>query len=103
MNTKYFVVPAMVALLVIGLVLFPRQPGVAQEKAPGQAVKWEYKVVPYPSKDPEKALNTLGEDGWELCGTTSSVSGKITPVFNGSGGSGSFSTEVALVLKRQKR
>src|SRR5262245_36432809 len=103
MNTKYLLVPAVIALLVIGLVLFPRQPGVAQEKAHGQAVKWEYKVVAYPSRDAEKALNALGEDGWELCGTTSSVSGKINPIFKDSGGSGSISTEVALVLKRPKR
>ena len=103
MNTKYLLVLAVVALLAIGLVLFPRQSGGAQEKVHGQAVKWEYKVTPYPSKDAEKTLNALGEDGWELCGTTSSVSGKIAVILNGSGGAGSISTEVALVLKRPKR
>ena len=76
----------------------------AQQKAPEAAIKWEYKVLPF-SKDAEKNLNQLGQEGWELGWTISQVAG--------SGGSSAgpgtplggirFDTSVTLILKRPKR
>jgi hypothetical protein len=104
MNSRHLLPPAVVLLAAAAALGFStRPPGAAPENARTEALKWEYKVIHYPSKDVEKALDALGEDGWELCGTPGSVSGKINNVFNGSGGSGSIDTTLTVVFKRPKR
>jgi hypothetical protein len=46
----------------------------------------------------EDALNRLGEEGWDLVGTTGEVSARPVPQ-----GSGRITTRVRLVLERPKR
>jgi hypothetical protein len=49
-------------------------------------VKWEYKVVAYPNKDAEKIFNALGDEGWELAGSVTNISGRTEMVRSGTGG-----------------
>ncbi|MBN1911095.1 MAG: hypothetical protein JW818_15215 [Pirellulales bacterium] len=62
--------------LVLLIVLFARQSALAQDKAPPEGPKWEYKVhtlisAERDAKGTEAVLNRVfGAGGWELCGTT---------------------------------
>jgi hypothetical protein len=67
--------------------------------------KWEYKVTTLGPRDrdadTEKELNKLGEDGWELVGTPSSVTAPQQA--EGNQGNPGISTKVKLIFKRAKR
>jgi hypothetical protein len=85
---------ASLGLVVGGGLLAP-----AQEKAkekPAPLVKWEYKVAA--GNADEQEMNKLGDDGWELAGVQSLVSGKVKD-----GIGGSVQTRTAMIFKRPKR
>ena len=65
-----------------------------------QSAKWEYKVTVHGDNNPadEKDMNRLGDDGWELVATTSSVSADPRPQ-----GTNRISTQVRLIFKRPKK
>jgi hypothetical protein len=62
--------------------------------------KWEYKLMVLADDDPanEKQLNKLGDEGWELVGTASSVSSEARGQ-----GSAPIRTQVRLIFKRPKK
>ena len=75
-----------------------------QKKLPKGATRWEYKII-VPSSDPkqaEKALNKLGDEGWELSVVDSKMSGQLV---TGPDGLPHVvdTTSVQLILKRPKR
>jgi hypothetical protein len=62
--------------------------------------KWEYTIITGEKDTQEtlKALNRLGDEGWELTGTSTNVSSPARPQ-----GSGPVSSDVKLILKRRKQ
>lgn len=62
--------------------------------------KWEYKIAELSEDDKasEKEMNKLGDEGWELVGTTSNVSAPRSGQ-----GSSKISTQVRLVFKKPKK
>ena len=59
-----------------------REPAAAQEKPAPAVPKWEYKAVHVPvaqvtEKEGVAQFNTLGAEGWELCGTVSAAEGRV--------------------------
>jgi hypothetical protein len=99
---------ALAALFALGVACWSGMGSPAQEKKkapfgvapPPPLPRWEYKVTGLEKDDQaaEQALNKLGDEGWELVGTPSTVSASRAIE-----GSAAISTKVRLVFKRQKQ
>jgi hypothetical protein len=101
---RLFIVVLVLGLGVLGvssLVSVAQEKG-KDDRAKGiaESPKWEYKIKLIGETDTqnEKELNALGDEGWELVGTTSHVSAVGSPM-----GSNPISTRVRLIFKRAKR
>jgi hypothetical protein len=81
MKLRYLGVGSVFSVLILAIACCSRtvEQTTADEPAKnGLAAKWEYKVVVYerflrafdgtPVENVQKHLNTLGRDGWEVCG-----------------------------------
>ena len=97
------------ALLVAALLLHswptPESASAQDKKAPADGLKWDYKVIAVTAERDAKALNQLGEEGWELGATIiSAVSGGEQQRFAGQDlPKWSFNAQTQLILKRPKR
>jgi hypothetical protein len=67
--------------------------------------KWEYKIMPLVRDDQqaEQEMNKLGDEGWELVGTTNSVSSSVRQGPGPGGPGGAVSTRSRLIFKRPKK
>jgi hypothetical protein len=82
MNRTCGVAAAACAAAALLVVWVWREPAAAQDKGAPAVPKWEYKAVHVPvaqmtEKEGVAQFNTLGADGWELCGTVSAVDGRV--------------------------
>ena len=82
-----------------------RDKGVIPAAVGAAPLKWEYKIMPLGRDDQqaEQEMNKLGDEGWELVGTPSSVSSSVRPGPGPGGPGGAISTRSRLIFKRPKK
>lgn len=98
---------AVAAFFALGAVSWSGLGSAAQEKGKEEkgvtvrgpdSPKWEYKITLWAGDESQKDMNKLGDEGWELVGTTSDVS---SPGRNQ--GSSAINTQVRLIFKKPKK
>jgi hypothetical protein len=111
--SKPFRLSALAALLVLGVAcgLYLQSPVAAQdkeqpkEKVAAGVTKWEYRIVTMESdtKETEKELNKLGEEGFEISFVTGSHKSQARAFGKGGGVASEASPVVYYTLKRAKK